>query len=508
MFLVLVGFSLTATATPFGKVAENQTLGISCDSGTISSVNFASYGTPSGSNGIYYLGSCNSSNSKSVVQSYCKIGATSCSVKASNSLFGDPCVGTTKSLAVSVTCTVPVTWTLCASENGTCNFTGTRSVRYGANGIFVTKNSVTGPIPCTNAYFGNDPVFGVTKACFYSSTSTSPTPTPIPTPTPTPAPADVGCRSQVPRTQIGLASSGNLHINGQNNVVIDGKAFTPVSGVQNCLYITNSTNVTIKNSSFKGCYRGVMVEGSSNVIIEDNYFENNHTGVAAWTSSNVKVRYNRIKNTGGGSWYNLTTAFSQKVNPNSIQFNKVSGGNNEISCNLNLNVEGQSKSEDLMTTYQSQGTATSPILIQYNCIKGGGPSPSGGGIMIGDQGGKYITAQNNTLINVGQYSLAIAGGHYNKLLNNKIYARERVGFPLDIGIYVHDYGNSLDGTGCSYHTVQGNQVDCIHGGNSCGAAKGNECGPVAGWDTGNNWGIFGTSTLGPNLTGISCPFDY
>jgi len=64
------------------------------------------------------------------------------------------------------------TWTTCASEGGTCSVSGTREVRYGANGKFVTK-TVTGAIACTNGAFGSDPANGVVKSCSYAGTATS-----------------------------------------------------------------------------------------------------------------------------------------------------------------------------------------------------------------------------------------------------------------------------------------------------------------------------------------------
>ena len=62
----------------------------------------------------------------------------------------------------------PVTWTACANELSTCSFSGTREVRYGANGVYTTK-FVTASTPCTSAVFG-DPIRGVAKTCSYSST--------------------------------------------------------------------------------------------------------------------------------------------------------------------------------------------------------------------------------------------------------------------------------------------------------------------------------------------------
>ncbi|MGI4777787.1 MAG: pilus assembly protein [Janthinobacterium lividum] len=63
--------------------------------------------------------------------------------------------------------TRPAETTSCASEGGTCSFTGTREVWYGANNSWQVGN-FTGGTPCTNAVFG-DPVPGTAKACYSRS---------------------------------------------------------------------------------------------------------------------------------------------------------------------------------------------------------------------------------------------------------------------------------------------------------------------------------------------------
>ncbi|MFL6630747.1 MAG: DUF4832 domain-containing protein [Massilia sp.] len=75
-------------------------------------------------------------------------------------------------------------WTACATEGGTCSFTGTMQVRYGANGLYATK-TMTGPVACTNAVFG-DPAPKQVKTCSYSAPTTSTTPPPTTSPTPAP----------------------------------------------------------------------------------------------------------------------------------------------------------------------------------------------------------------------------------------------------------------------------------------------------------------------------------
>ncbi|XP_020259719.1 beta-galactosidase 8 isoform X2 [Asparagus officinalis] len=69
----------------------------------ITSVKFASFGTPHGSCGSFNHGKCSSDGVLSVVQEAC-IGSESCSVPVSTKMLGDPCRGVTKSLAVEAVC--------------------------------------------------------------------------------------------------------------------------------------------------------------------------------------------------------------------------------------------------------------------------------------------------------------------------------------------------------------------------------------------------------------------
>jgi len=63
------------------------------------------------------------------------------------------------------------TWVPCASEGQTCSFSGTRVVRYGANGTYVT-GTFSGSVACTNQVFG-DPIYGVYKYCDYADSPVS-----------------------------------------------------------------------------------------------------------------------------------------------------------------------------------------------------------------------------------------------------------------------------------------------------------------------------------------------
>lgn len=56
-------------------------------------------------------------------------------------------------------------WTLCAGEGQQCAFTGTKEVRYGANGQYAFR-TLTGGTACANSVFG-DPLVGTVKQCWY-----------------------------------------------------------------------------------------------------------------------------------------------------------------------------------------------------------------------------------------------------------------------------------------------------------------------------------------------------
>ncbi|CAO2814443.1 unnamed protein product [Amaranthus hypochondriacus] len=81
------------------------TLSLECPSPNqvISSIKFASFGTPQGSCGTYSHGKCKSLHALPIVQKEC-VGARSCKIGVSIDTFGDPCRGVKKSLAVEAVC--------------------------------------------------------------------------------------------------------------------------------------------------------------------------------------------------------------------------------------------------------------------------------------------------------------------------------------------------------------------------------------------------------------------
>jgi hypothetical protein len=94
-----------STTKTCAQATEGTTLTITCDAGqTVTTIDFASYGTPTGSCGAFQTSSCHAASSVQVLKDAC-LGKSSCTVAANNATFGDPCFGTPKILDVQVTCT-------------------------------------------------------------------------------------------------------------------------------------------------------------------------------------------------------------------------------------------------------------------------------------------------------------------------------------------------------------------------------------------------------------------
>lgn len=88
-----------------GVVPEGSAATITCPAGqVISSFDFVSYGTATGTCGNFVLSSCNAANSRTVVEAAC-LNQPACSVPATNPTFiTDPCAGPNKFLTFQAHC--------------------------------------------------------------------------------------------------------------------------------------------------------------------------------------------------------------------------------------------------------------------------------------------------------------------------------------------------------------------------------------------------------------------
>ena len=155
-------------------------------SGTASSVSISGSSLPI-SGGANYVdcagegGFCSFSGTKQVrygANSSFSYGTFSNGTNCTNAAFGgDPIYGVAKRCAYDNSGSTPPTGggtgggtigAECASEGGTCSFSGTQEIWYGANGTYA-KKTATNSIACTNDAFGGDPVPNVAKKCYLSS---------------------------------------------------------------------------------------------------------------------------------------------------------------------------------------------------------------------------------------------------------------------------------------------------------------------------------------------------
>jgi parallel beta-helix repeat protein len=234
-------------------------------------------------------------------------------------------------------------------------------------------------------------------------------------------------------------TSSNVTI---NNVTIHD---TDDSGV-NVFYGSGYAVTNSKITNAKG--QAIKFQAASNITISNNMISNSLSGIYVSSGSNINVKGNNITHIHG------------KPRANFVQFNTVTGAGNSIQCNTGIqDPYGAPKSldsiEDAISLYRSHGTAASPILVAGNKVKNGGPSSTGGGIMLGDGGGAYITARNNVVVTPGGYGMAVSGGSNMVMQNNFIFSAYTPIVNNAIPIWNYDSSTGA----CANITVSGNHVN-------------------------------------------------
>lgn len=263
--------------------------------------------------------------------------------------------------------------------------------------------------------------------------------------------------------------SNPISLNGAHDITINGDSIN--GGSQACINLMNCNNIHITNCRLANSKTlGIQISNCTNILIDYNYITNVATGVYVVNSKTVRVNYNQMKNMQGPY---PRGAF--------IQFDNVSGGYNRVNYNKLENIMGASNPEDAISMYKSSGLSSDPIYIAGNWIRGGGPSKTGGGIMLGDNGGNYQIAIANVLVDPGQYGMAVSGGSNMQIVNNAIYARAQ-SF-TNVGLY---YWNQ-SGLSSSAVTISGNKVNFtsgMYGKNNSYVGSGSAT--PSGWST-NTW---------------------
>lgn len=350
-----------------------------------------------------------------------------------------------------------VTWVQCALERqvGGCRFDGSREVRFGTSptiaGQYAAK-TVTGPVECTNAVFG-DPVVGVEKKCWTTGTLTAPpvvTPPPV-TPPPTTPPSSVG---GVPLRESFSGYPVVGQITATAGQVIERVRITTTSGP--CVIVA-APNVTIRDALIGPCGPGEAGKGIdgrsglSSLVVQRTYFEDVSSALYV-NGGQHPITFDR----------NVCTKIRGPMpRGQCVQFNNVKGSaSSKITCNV-ADVQGQPNAfrnvEDWFNFY-----STGQVEVAYNRIRGGGyqgyngNNPSGTAILFGDaQGGTGLWAHDNVIVNVTNVGIGVAGSVGARVENNRIYMNGPAsGNYTNIGIYVATYSQGA----CSGHRVAGNRA--------------------------------------------------
>jgi hypothetical protein len=224
-----------------------------------------------------------------------------------------------------------------------------------------------------------------------------------------------------------------------------------------CITVNGVSNVTILNNQIGPCGPtaagvGIDLYSSDHVTVENNALNDVATGLEASDSTGGTITFS----------HNLVTKVRGPYpRGQMVQFNTVSGAGSSITCNVSDQAIGgyldgsgaYTGPEDHINLYMSNGTATSPIEVAYNKLRGGG-SKSGGGTVLGDSAGSNEYSHDNIMINTGQYGAGIAGGTGMRLADNRVFASQNP-WTTGAGIEVEAFGT----VACANPAVSGNRVN-------------------------------------------------
>jgi parallel beta-helix repeat protein len=233
-----------------------------------------------------------------------------------------------------------------------------------------------------------------------------------------------------------------IKLENKSNITIERDTID--GGTLPCILLINCTNIHITHCKLINSKDiGIRLEGCSRILIDSNEIGNVKAGVFAimCPSGGIRVLNNQMKNMQG--------PYPQA---DFIQFDRVSGANNQICYNRLENFQGESNAEDAINLYLSNGLPDDPILVAYNRIRGGGPGITGAGITAGDGGGSYQKIENNIVVNSGSGGIQVAGGTHIQIINNIIYSKS---FPWSgFGLASSNYsGKPSDNNTVSYNKV-------------------------------------------------------
>ncbi len=255
-----------------------------------------------------------------------------------------------------------------------------------------------------------------------------------------------------PSRSAGRTESAPIIIDGQTGTVISNVHVTSTTG--NCITISNSINITIRDSEIGPCGtaggqirgNGITLRDSNTVSIHDNYIHpetqtskccDRHDGIFGENNNkNITIQGNvvaygesNIEFTGKADL--ITVRGNFLLNPRGPEprgQNFQCWGKDRAHGCTNVILEGNYALASLNTkTYSypehqedSINFGVSDEIIVRNNYISGGHSHSGCGL-IADDGANHVRFEENILLNTGQCGIGIADGTNHVVTGNRIY---------------------------------------------------------------------------------------
>jgi hypothetical protein len=228
--------------------------------------------------------------------------------QCTNAFFGrDPLPGITKQCQVATQASSPAPsaspapssgWVKVADEWRAFTVTGTQLVRYGSGSTWIEK-TVSGRAQCTNAFFGRDPLPGVTKQCQVQAPAQ-------PGPPAVPAPTIASFHAMPNSIAVGVPTTLMWSVANATSVSLD-QGIGTVTGAQVNVSPTITTTYTLTASNSRGSTTATtLVTVGAAGGTADRAVPNN-TEPTAWTPCTSGVCYfdgvRRVRfGNGNGDW--------------------------------------------------------------------------------------------------------------------------------------------------------------------------------------------------------------
>ena len=265
-----------------------------------------------------------------------------------------------------------------------------------------------------------------------------------------------------------------------------------------CISMIGAENITLRNVTLRNCgtrpdgsipqAKIINIVGSTNVVIAHSLFADNGSRDRSnndlfhiRNSTDVTLYNNEIRNLasdldhqvddGGNRAILITGNLTENIFIDRNDFS--SPGRNAVQVSRVRRVEGlritrnriegraawDSDFEDMINFFSTTGTEESPILVQGNYMRNGGPSGSGTAIILGDGrdglGTGHIIVMGNVIVDPGHVGINIGSGHDFLVRNNIIYNGTDVGLWTSTGFTIHHQRWT---PACRDHRIFGNRV--------------------------------------------------